>query len=702
MLHISEPAEDIAEQLHNSIIKRIIDRMMLRIGRGEEYLLTATDKWQIETLQEAGILLEDIQAEIARKTRLQEQEIKEAMEEAGVKAIDYDNDVYESVGLSPKPLEQSPNLIRIMQRNYIATMGEWKNFTRTIADASQQTFINACDIAYNHVITGSLSYTEAVKEAVNSIVSTGVEVIYPSGHKDTIETATLRCVRTGVSQASSQIGLARMDELDVDKVLISSHLGARPTHQVWQGKVFTKKQLYSTDEGMPAYGTVTGLCGANCRHNISPYIDGMSNPFEHFNSKENLEMYEKEQRQRLLERRIRDTKREVLGLKESMDKCQDEYTKSELERMYMRKSALLSKQNQAYNDYCIENDMKKLNDRISIARWDRKQAAAARGAAQRWNKEHGGSVARKPLSLTDLEKQFQDLTEGYSYDDFINDFETIENGFEGASVEEIAKAKKIAEKIESLRNIEKQPSVKMIKINTVDEAREALLSRIGFEHVDSISGINDELFIENTKQLVRLEDKFGAIHKSSLTRFDDVNHANAAACAESGYATPHIQNLSLCRSHYFDKAQMLQKEKKWVDSKWSVPCLESELPIVSLTHEYGHMIQNNLVAQAMREAGWDESNYFAFMDRKAKSKNAKFKWYIKQRKSVQDMCYNEIIAIAKEKNPLFVLEDNISGYGKTNKAEFFAEVFANSQLGKPNELGNAMNEWLERKGLIIK
>lgn len=385
MLHISEPAEDIAEQLHNSIIKRIIDRMMLRIGRGEEYLLTATDKWQIETLQEAGILLEDIQAEIARKTRLQEQEIKEAMEEAGVKAIDYDNEVYESVGLSPKPLEQSPSLIRIMQRNYLATMGEWNNFTRTIADASQQTFINACDIAYNHVITGSLSYTEAVKEAVNSIVSTGVEVIYPSGHKDTIETATLRCVRTGVSQASSQIGLARMDEMGVDKVIISSHLGARPTHQVWQGKVFTKEQLYSTDEGMPAYGTVTGLCGANCRHNISPYIDGMSNPFEHFDSEENLKMYEKEQRQRLLERRIRDTKREVLGLKESMDKCQDEYTKSELERMYMRKSALLSKQNQAYNDYCETNGMKKLNDRISIAKWDRKQAASARGAAQRWN-----------------------------------------------------------------------------------------------------------------------------------------------------------------------------------------------------------------------------------------------------------------------------------------------------------------------------
>ena len=62
LLHISEGAEEIAEQLHQDIIKRIIDRIMLRIGRGEEYLLTSVDKWQIETLQQAGFLLEDNQA----------------------------------------------------------------------------------------------------------------------------------------------------------------------------------------------------------------------------------------------------------------------------------------------------------------------------------------------------------------------------------------------------------------------------------------------------------------------------------------------------------------------------------------------------------------------------------------------------------------------------------------------------------------
>ena len=73
LLHISEGAENIAEELHVEIVNRIVDRILTRIGRGEDYLMTATDKWQIEVLQDSGYLLEEIQQEIAKKTKLQEQ-----------------------------------------------------------------------------------------------------------------------------------------------------------------------------------------------------------------------------------------------------------------------------------------------------------------------------------------------------------------------------------------------------------------------------------------------------------------------------------------------------------------------------------------------------------------------------------------------------------------------------------------------------
>lgn len=387
LLHISEGAEDIAEQLHSEIVKRIVNRIMLRAGRGEDYILTATDKWQIENLQQAGYLLEDIQKEIAKATKLQQSEIAESMEDAGVKALDYDDKIYQQVGLSPTALPQSPELVRLMQRNYDATMGEWTNFTRTTAEQSQRLFLSELDRAYNLVSTGALSYTQAVQGIINNIVSDGVKVIYPTGHEDTVETATLRAVRTGISQATGQIQIARMDEMRVDLVITSSHLGARPSHQIWQGQVFSRsgKSEYPPFEQSTGYGTVSGLCGANCRHSFSPYFEGMDNPFEQYDSEENIKAYEKQQYQRTLERRIRKSKRETMGLKESVDNCKDDKLKFALDMDYQKKSALLAKQNKAYREYCERNNLKPLSDRIQIAKWDREQAAAARGAAQRYN-----------------------------------------------------------------------------------------------------------------------------------------------------------------------------------------------------------------------------------------------------------------------------------------------------------------------------
>lgn len=391
LLHISEGAEEVSEALHNEIIKRIINRIMLRISRNDDYILTAYDKWNIETLQQAGYLLEDIQKEIAKATKLQEKEIAEAMEDAGVETLSYDDKMYESVGLSPAPLNQSPEMLRLMQRNYEATLGELRNFTKSTASISQQLFINELDKFYMLVASGAVGYTQALNEMINNIVSDGVRVYYDTGHSDTIETATLRAVRTGISQMSAQIQLKRMDEMDVDLVITSSHLGARPSHAEWQGRIFSRsgRGNYPNFEESTGYGTVSGLCGANCRHSFSPYFEGMDNPFEQYDSEENIKLYQKEQRQRTLERRIRKTKREVMGWKEAVDNADDKKTKFDLDLQYQKKAALLQKQNETYYNYCKENNLRPLAERVKIARWDRQQAASARGAAQRYNNAKG-------------------------------------------------------------------------------------------------------------------------------------------------------------------------------------------------------------------------------------------------------------------------------------------------------------------------
>lgn len=387
LLNATEPAEEIAEKLHSDILMRIIKRIRIRFERGDDYILTAVDKWQIETLQQAGFLLNDIQKEIAAATGYMQTEIAEAMEDAGVKALAYDDAIYREAGLDPVPLVQSPYLIQLMQDTYEQTAGEWRNFTSISKRAVHELFVEACDTAYMQAISGAISPAQAYLEALEKIVDGGVYVQYPGGRRDTIETATARAVRTGISQASGRIQIARMDEMHVDLVLVSSHLGARPEHYVWQGKVYSRHSGgdYPDFVESTGYGTVTGLCGANCRHNFSPYFEGMKNPFQEYDSEENQKQYELEQRQRTLERRIRDTKRQTMGWKTALDGENDPVRKAALEEKYQQKAALLQKQNKAYNDFCESTGQKKRSDRIAIAKWDRKQAAQARAAAKKWN-----------------------------------------------------------------------------------------------------------------------------------------------------------------------------------------------------------------------------------------------------------------------------------------------------------------------------
>lgn len=401
LYRITEGAEEIASQLHANIMQKIIERMMIRIGRGEDYLLTATDKWQIEVLQEAGYLLEDIQKELSDKTKKQVKEIREAMEDAGVQALSWDDKIYQAAGLSPVPLLQSPTLMRIMQRNYEATAGEWRNFARTTANEAQRLFINHMDNAYNMVVSGAVSYTEAVRDIINDVSEVGMKVNYPSGYKMSIESATMMIVRTGISQAAAEVSLERMKEMDWDIVLVSAHLGARTgdggmnpgNHLWWQGQFYSRTgrtKEYPDFKTATGYGTGEGLCGWNCRHSFGPG-DGINNPFSEKDIAyaDNYKIEKLQQRQRTLERRIRDSKRKVQNLQTAVDNCKDEKLKFELQQKLDRKSYTLSKQNKAYKQYCKDNNLKEYAERLKVAKWDRQQAAKAAGAARRYQNAKG-------------------------------------------------------------------------------------------------------------------------------------------------------------------------------------------------------------------------------------------------------------------------------------------------------------------------
>ena len=171
-------------------------------------------------------------------------------------------------------------------------------------------------------VEGGDSPRRAIGAAVSRLAKLGITTVdYKSGVSTSVDAALRRHLVTQANQARNDVLWRRMDEWGCDLVYTTAHYGARPTHAVWQGKVFSRSgssAKYPPLVESTGYGTAAGLCGVNCRHRMVPYVEGASKlPDTDYSEQERLtgmtggEYYAATQAQRRLEAAIRATKREV-------------------------------------------------------------------------------------------------------------------------------------------------------------------------------------------------------------------------------------------------------------------------------------------------------------------------------------------------------------------------------------------------------
>ena len=245
---------------------------------------------------------------------------------------------------------------------------------------------------------------------------------------------------------------------------------------------------------------------------------------------------------------------------------------------------------------------------------------------------------------------------------------------------------------------EPKKQVEAPKITTREQAYKTLRDDIGFATVeDDVSVIDEKLLAENVTQLKKLNDRFGALTEENNGYFTATSEKNTVAYSQGNFRNLNKQSMSLCGNYYGRGYDFfVSKEKKSVSTNWSMPCLDKNLPIYTVTHEYGHIFENKVIRGRV-DMDVFEQEYKAKMLEKNGAKKARD--FLKKEESKQaKTIWQEITQIAKEENPDFLVSKNISEYGKTNYFEAFAETFANSQCGAPNELGKAMNIWIERNG----
>ncbi len=184
------------------------------------------------------------------------------------------------------------------------------------------------DGAMLDITSGAFDYNTVLKRVVREMTNSGLRTVdYASGRSVRVEGAARNAVMTGVSQVTAQINESNAKELDTEYFEVTCHGGARPSHQEWQGKVYSKKEL----ETVCGLGAADGLCGCSCYHDYFPFIPGISEraytdeELDKLKQEENAPRefagkqytkYEATQRQRALERTMRAQRQEIHLLKE--------------------------------------------------------------------------------------------------------------------------------------------------------------------------------------------------------------------------------------------------------------------------------------------------------------------------------------------------------------------------------------------------
>lgn len=360
--------------------------------------ITSTAEWQRKQAELTGI--NNINQKVASILKLSDAQIESLFPSVALASFKAEMLIYEKAKLDTIDYKSKP-IQDYIKAAIKQTKGDIENITQSLGFAEVQNghvvysdvakfYQKELNVAHIKIQSGVSDYNSAIKQAIKKISDSGLRNIikptvdYPSGWSNSLDVAVRRSVLTSTHQMNQQIINHCAEKIISDKEQIyyevTAHAAARTgiginNHAGWQGKVY---KLIGSDKDYPnlkestGLGDLLGLSGINCKHSYFIFIPNVSTrtytdeqlknidpqPFE-YKGKE-YTAYEATQQQRKIETAIRQTKRELIGYKESG-----------LDDEFKQASVLLNQQKREYKQFSEAADIRVKNERSQVQGFDR-------------------------------------------------------------------------------------------------------------------------------------------------------------------------------------------------------------------------------------------------------------------------------------------------------------------------------------------
>ena len=399
----SDKLIEMYQDLEDWIIRDIAARLM-KSGK-----VSGTTDRELWKLQQMGLHNTEIVKRISQITGKSRSEVRRLLQDSAMTSFSDDEKVLQRLGDVQAPLQNNA-VILAMDAELQKTYGELDNLTRTTMLQSQKDLLDLLNEVDFRVASGVQSYNSAVCEVLDRYAKRGVMIDYPTGAKRSLEAAVRCCIVTSMNQTAAAVTNKYIADNHIEYVIVSAHMGARhndkhpegvESHDFWQGKIY---RIVGSDPDAPNLLASTGydidvttgkgrvvdpegLHGYNCRHSHRPWDKSLHNPYidesgkSKFDVHESQSVYENQQKQRIMERAIRKTKRELLAKQLELDGIAETDVREMLQPQYDRIAYRLRNQNQRYRQFCKDNGLSTKADRLKVAGFKREQSAKANGRA---------------------------------------------------------------------------------------------------------------------------------------------------------------------------------------------------------------------------------------------------------------------------------------------------------------------------------
>ena len=260
----------------------VIMDIVRRLSLAKE--ITRSADWQLYRVTQLRTYERDYKKLIQTFLGSTEKELDQMLREMLEKSYARDKRLYEAQGIPFVPLEENDQMLQLMDAVYRQTVDAAENITRTqiIVIRGPTKLTSETPVAYFQrklneatveISTGVFDYNAAIKKTVSELASSGIRVVEgDKGRRWSIDVAARRAIMTGLAQLTGQVAQINAEKLGTDYFEVSAHPTARPSHAVWQGRVYSSAQLKT----ICGLGTGPGLCGWNCYHHYDAFIPGIS------------------------------------------------------------------------------------------------------------------------------------------------------------------------------------------------------------------------------------------------------------------------------------------------------------------------------------------------------------------------------------------------------------------------------------------